>query len=482
MKLWQQTLAFITGLSMLFPLVACGSGNDSSSSDSSSYSSSEESSSSEYLTEQKQQIAQQVITSITQEISQAKTVSLSAEGSLQIHSKIWEEQDRDEIKQGDFSSNASFEINAVLSQTNNGSYNAKVEGSCRWSTSLRQETFLDVGSMYLINGYVFISQEDNVYTKSPLLPEYTVDSIEETVLAIEEALGLVLKDVQLPSIDTSALLSSVVDLATETFSFDSHSLTLEYDFVPAIDAVKDFVGEFNPKHSIERALNNILAHIDETLTVDSILDEIENLAKVNAQTALNEIDAWLTEEYETTLQGVWDTVTASQKFIDLFTYTADESGMDAEDITDWLNNLQSFKLADLLSQIDGFESMTLYDLLIGSMFQDVSDAPTVEEIRGLLQEYLDMKLEQVIPAQAFDIVKNFNANALSNTTKLSFDSSYTITEFFNGLVFDLSATLPSGYDGLSDWVSASASLSQTYSLSSLAVPISLPNGITIINP
>ena len=474
MKIWKKTLALILGLTTFASLTACGEGEDFSSSDS-SYSSEDSS----YSPELKNQIAEQVINSIVQQVSQAKTISLSASGTYKLNTETWEEQTRNNITKETFSAEVVGEIDAVLSQTFNGSYNAKIEVSYLWKTDETQEFRTNIASMYLINGYLFTSLDEVHFEKDPLLSKDSIDTIEEVTLIVEEALGMVLEDVQLPSIDTDALFSALVGLATETFSFSATSLTLEYDFAPAIQAVQSFVAKINPKQTLGHLLNDILGMIDESLTVESILDVVESLANVNARTALTEIDAWLTKNYQTTLQGVWDTVTDSQKFVELFTYIAEESGMLPANIIEYIENIQAWELETLLSYVEDFEVMTLYDLFVEAISQYGSEMPTFNDFRTILEDYLDTRLEYFIPPALLDTISGASVDTLTNATTLTFDSSYTLTEFSNDLVCDFSANLPSEYEGLTDTYKVYADLQQAYTLSSVAFPIALPNGAII---
>lgn len=497
MKFLKKSIAFILGFTMLCPLVACGGGYyNSSSSDSSTSSdgstssddstSSDSSTSSEdssYTPEVKEQITEQVLQSITQQVSEAKTITLSASATLNTQSEIWEEQDsRGGVKQEEYSTNHSIELTAILSRTSKDAYNAKVQATYKRAWGGQSNFITDTAEIYLIDGYVFLSQDGTSFEKSPLLPDYTIDTIEEVVLVVEEALNIVVEDVQLPTVNTDVLFSALTDLATETFSFNATSMSLGYDFAPAITAMKDYLCDINPKQTIEQTLNNTLGLIHEALTVEAILDEVQSLANVNARTALTEIDAWLTEEYQTTLQRIWDTVTASQKFIDLFTYFATQKGAPSNEITEYLTRVQNFDIETTLSHVEGFENMTLYDVLVSAIYAPSAECATVEEVRDLVDSYLDTRLEDILPPVVFEAVEGIDVKELRAETSVGFDSSYTLTNFSNEFVCDGSITLPSMYDGLKDWVSLSASLKQTYTLSSIAFPIALPKGATIKNP
>lgn len=500
MKLLKKSIALILGLTMVYPLVACGGGdNNSSSSDSSSItsdssvssdgsdssdSSDDSSTSSEdpsYTPEIKEQITAQVIQSITQQVSEAKTLSVSAKMTTKGSSKYWTEYQTGSYRQDTYSESVTIEVDAILSKTDSGSYNAKIELSSTMTqtelgaTATENQTF----SSYIIDGFGYTELEDNIFYKEPLFPDSTIDTLEEISLAVEEVLNTLLEGIELPTIDPNELVSEVTKFASETLSFDANSMSLTYDFAPAVNAVFDYIGNLDPKQTIEQTLNNTLALIDETLTVDAILDQVQNLASLNVQDTLDSLDAWLTEEYQTTLQGVWDSVTDSQDFIDLFIYFATQDGTTSIEANEYLTNVQNFDIATYLSYIEGFENMSIYDVIVSSMYASTEETPTIEDVRSLVDSYLSMKLEDIVPVTYLEQFKGIDVKELSAKAGIGFDSSYTLTEVSSKFVFDASMTYPSEYANKTDSSSQYQSIEATASLSSVAFPIALPDGAII---
>lgn len=470
MKIWKKTLALILGLTTFTSLTACGGDIDSSSSDDSSDVS--------YTSEEKTEISEQLMQSIAQQMLQAKTVTLTTTATFRPEATVWEE-DGNKWSQNQLVNSSSANITLILSQTTNGTYNVKLTGTL--ASTYDGETETATVNAYLINGYVFTEdfETPNNYYSSPLIPEESMDSIEDVSLILQNAMEMVLEDVDLPTIDWKSLMDSITGFATETFSFTADSIKLEHDFAPAIQEMQSFIGEINPKQTIKAFLDANLAKIDASLSVDAILNEVESLANINARTALNQLDAWLTENYQTTLQGAWNSITASDKFVELFTYISSFTEMLPSEVSEMLTAMQKFDINAYLTSIDGFDTMTLYDVALAMMNPYEEEYPSVSELREMLSQYLQMKVEDFIPVEFFDIVEDIQVNTLSNAIEFGFDSSYSLTEFSNRFTADVSATVPSYREGLTDTYKVYADLQQAYTLSSVAFPIALPNGAII---
>lgn len=519
MKLWQRTLALIMGISMAFPLSACGDGTQGSSSSSETSSatssedviSSEDATSSEEATSQEpgtsseeatsqepgtsseeatstnKEIANLLVSSLKDQIQQAKTISISASGEQKIVYSLW--LDEEDTEPTTFYDESKTTVNATLSVTET-SVNAKVLLNVQ-SRESETDAFDQTNiAFYFIDGIAYSNANaptENTYYKY----EYTInpevmETVESTTLMLEEICAFISEnvDIQLPTIrfNDTLLVKAISSLVAESFTFDQSSVSLSYDYKPVWDTLQTYASEIDLENTtVREQLDKILTAIDENLNTALLVNELESLANVNAQEALNSIDSWLTENYETTLQGIFDAITDSQTFTTLFGYIAPSYGMNDIQADEMLANIQAWDLATYLSQIDGFSEMSLYDVVMSACSYYNSEMPTLEDIKTMVNSTLDMPLANVSPvfvSNALATINQSTVSAFNETLRVGFDSEYTVNDFSFEQNVNAVMNVPA-YTDKTDTYSIVYKTEESFNLSPLSIPVALPDNAII---
>lgn len=193
------------------------------------------------------------------------------------------------------------------------------------------ETHVESATSYIIDGVTYEYDEDcGGYIYNPY--ENTYNTFMETLNAI----GASIKTEEIDQF--KAMLGEAL---TEVYDVTEGNISFAYDAKDDINALFDYVAAIDPEtKTIESILNDALALIDEELTVAAILAEIEKLDSVTLGEAVTAIDAYLTENADTTLQGLKDEFFTDEKVIAL---------LQAQDMpADALKTAQDAVLADLI--------------------------------------------------------------------------------------------------------------------------------------
>jgi len=205
----------------------------------------------------------------------------------------------------------------------------RTENSAIGSAEITTDT--DTYTMYLIDGVVY--EYDDWYGGAYLYNPYdnTFDSLPD--------LSAIVDSFKTEEIEQfKAMLGEAL---TEVYNVTEGNISFAYDGKDDMNALIDYVAAIDPDtKTIESVLNDVLALIDEELTVAAILAEIEKLDTVTVGDAVAAIDAYLTENADTTLQGLKDEVLADERVVALL----QEQGLTADEI----QAAQDAVLADLL--------------------------------------------------------------------------------------------------------------------------------------
>ncbi|MBQ8174466.1 MAG: hypothetical protein IJ009_03595 [Clostridia bacterium] len=224
-------------------------------------------------------------------------------------------------------------------------------------------TELDAVTQYKIGSvvYMYDAQEDTYWSyDTSTSQDGTAVDVTLQLERLEAALVGLLNDYAMSEEELEEVGSALVT----AFSIVNGKGSLSVDLKPHFDSLKAYIMELDPETKTVRSLfNDILALADPSLTVEQIVDTIEDVGAMNVAEALSAIDIYLTDEYGKTLQGLYDELLANENakvLIASLVLVADATPEEQAQFDAWYGSLQAQKIADLIPE--EMKAMTVYDL------------------------------------------------------------------------------------------------------------------------
>lgn len=198
---------------------------------------------------------------------------------------------------------------------------------------------------YIIDGIAYDYEEGlQAWTYNPYETQETIDFNQLSDMITTE--------------ETAQLKALFAEALETVYEIDSKSISLGVDWKDQANAFIDYAAALDiDTKTVEGILNDALALIDEELTVASILAEIASIDDKTVDDALIAIDEFLTEQADTTLQGLKDNLLADERVIALLEA---EGGLTDEDI----QAMQAMKLDEALAEY----KEVLLDELVYNLF------------------------------------------------------------------------------------------------------------------
>ncbi len=382
-----------------------------------------------------------------------------------------------------------YEIKIEATRTADGGINAKI--------SLSQKSKDTKGGSYgAAHGYDVYLIDGVVYTYDNDLEAYIAEELPMDVEQIEAALGELLAGVALTDEEKNVLYTNLGESIISTFKIADGKGSFYFDAKPVADKFIQYVKDFDIQNKTVRGLvDDVLGLIDEELTAAAILTELERIGALTVTAALAELDAWLTENYGTTLQGIYDTVVNDKNFEQIFSNAIALSAPEdvtpaqiAAEVERLLAALRAFKISDYLTQA-GIGNMTVYDfglaLFIEMSGAPTEGAPTIDDFFDRINAYLDTKLIELGEDMEYQLtmIKStfsmYTVNALNAKIDLGFEGLFKLASVDVAAVADISAssTVNGNSFTSSAVINATAKL---HSLSKDAITIALPAGAEVL--
>ena len=254
-------------------------------------------------------------------------------------------------------------------------------------------------------------------------------------------------------------------------------------FVIAFDAkalVNDTVAMLVEDPTLEEIADYALAMLDEDLTTEKILDDVAALGEKTVLEVYDEIDAWLTENYETTVQGVVELVTKDEDVIAVL----EEMGAPEETI-DMIESLDvKAELTAALEEAE-LEEATINEIIaMMSQMNGGQAVPMASEeapkftleamVEQLKTEMLSKKLSETMDeedwAVAEEILGKIEVNALSASfgAKYGNDNKVNYIEVAMDVDFDFAMESWNDEEEKSEFVDASLAESFTIKVSNIS--------------
>ena len=486
MKFWKKSLIAATCLTLAFGAVACGgNGGNSSLSSSSSSSSSGNQLTPEQIAQQQQAAKLSYVEAISQTLENAKSFKIDLDMDIEATQtpatpasgatatpKIVASIDGDmqftEKTVGEATS-YEFMFSYSASYSEQGETGEPVEQSIS-------------GAVYLVNDYIYEvlgSGETTVYQK-------TTESVTDIITyMMGEELSKEIVDAyvgQLSALigETGLTEAFVKTEIAKTANIKDGILVVGFDAKDALNDMFAYLGE-DPK--ISKVLNDVLAEIDEDLTVASICDVLETSGSKTVGQLVAGVDAWLTEEYETTLQGIYDKLLANAEVVKTIKMV---TGCDDAAIAQYKQLQISTLWADYSEiTVDQLLAMATYD--DNGTPEDTSDdtpAMTIAQVVAMVEPMLE---QNIGAGGAAFCAKNTTVNAFNASIGGKYGANNTIESIVYEFNVDIDTIIATGEDngqGGATFVKAAdisvdASAScKIYELSGNEATITLPSGVT----
>ena len=253
-----------------------------------------------------------------------------------------------------------------------------------YSTSEDEETF------YLIDGIWYSQVQDNYY--------------EANSLATPELEGLLnqIQNIQLLSAEDKEKVTQALSKEFVTvFNIRDNKGSVGIDLKPKYDEVKSYFASLDLKtQTIGMLLDDVLVQLHPNLNTENILNKVVSVGNLTLIEAYDEIDAWLTEEYQTNFQAIYEMVAKNPDVINAIRYFVIENNELDEDDEDEMAELDeaialfsNFNLREFLSESD-IKDETVYTLISGMEFIDFDFPATPEEFANQLRSILSLTLAE----------------------------------------------------------------------------------------
>lgn len=343
----------------------------------------------------------------------------------------------------------------------------------------------DTETVYIIDGSGYSYDEDlGAYVES-MMPTEAALAGSGVPTAISEMLSELLAELEISDADVEAIKAELGAAITAIFEIVDKKGDFNINFKTYLDELFAYVDEIDVEtKTLESLIDDALHLVDEELSVENILNKVKSFASLTVAEALAELDAWLTENYETTLQGIYDTVVADERVELLVRFYLQAMGSESgEPVTDadvkaFLDELKAVKVDEFIAAYVDTDTV-LYDLvmsLISSMGgaegapsqpgnnpnvpmsdelegTDEPDYPPINTLFGAIADFLDLTLaefEAEIGNPIFTTIKEsisgITINTLMTESTINFTDGFALDELSFGTKADIVAEFPYALD------------------------------------
>ena len=425
-------------------------------------------------------------------------------------------------------------VTVTVSKSDSG-VNAKLDVAAKTRNDVSEDfdVFDEFTAVYLVDGVIYAYDQDfDAYVQQEI-PMPDAEELDEITAVLEQLMA----GITLPGEDEiNAAIEEIKGFIGGLFIsiFDINEGAgggFVIDAKPTIDAIKEFVASLDDTTTVEMLINDLLRFAEIDITVADLCDEIKSLMALTVNEALAEIDAFLTEEADTTLQGLYDSIVNDPSVVQLSKNMLELQGMPVDEIEEIITMIQSMNIADMieaygigeLSLIDLFlvssgnnsetpthydsngdgycddckEPVDLYEMMSAN---DAIETPVVsiekdQLIESLFEDvyaFLNLTLADVdkmiadetgiyVLAMIKEIVGDLVVNDMKSSVNINFSSGYNVSEIVMEEIEDFVVKIPSEVEGKKDVTSARMSLKvKLHSISANEIEIALPADAVIL--
>ncbi len=378
-------------------------------------------------------VAKALADAVKAQIASAKSMKVSFDFDL-----LMFEEGVAEHKKG-----ATLNATILLSRTDKG-FNAKVDVLTKETQGTESTELVNGTILYFVDGILYTRDDENDdFDVSDLTILFEESSENDTaeVAMVKSMLNTMKQMLDGVSLSEEELTALGKDFLT-TFKVANNKGSFTIDVKPVFDSFKTYITAIDLEtKTMESLINDALALVDKELTVDVIFGKLTEIGKMSVTEAWTAFDAWLTENYQTTLQGIYDTVIANEQVKALIGTMIYVDGEEFDFDAWYEETLVGLKLADLPELYFGeaaeeIMATPIYDLIMSLIPSEDPEAeyPGIETFFAVIkEEFLALTLaewEVMLDAPIFTAVQRMldaiTVNALNAKAEVTFKDIFSI--------------------------------------------------------
>lgn len=281
--------------------------------------------------------------------------------------------------------------------------------------------------------------------------------------------------------DKQKLYAKLGEFINTSFSVKDYKGTVSIDGAPHF---KNFLKYFENLDHKTKTLSSILDDglklIDSELNTQKLLAKVKEVASLTVNQALAKIDSWLTTNYQTTLQGIYDKVVSNETLVSMI---LDSMGVPTESREEVKARMKATKITDSVAQVG---EVTLYNLLMGEIGSE--EYPTIDELFAQIESMLALTVEQLEQSGDLppfftllgELSKSLTVNRLDAKMDINFTDIFRIDSIDGEINVDMETAEPSEVTGETDKTSVKFNVSTKISeISNETKAISIPSDETV---
>ncbi len=437
MKFWKKTLAMLMACGFVFSAAACMP-NENSSESSSGGGSNNPPTEEEILEEKKTYLGE-----IGDALASAKAFSVAFEGevkedapSLFVDVTVQGNATMSE-KTITVDEKAMVIYDLVLSVDVAGTLKVEQDGTEGFSAAEIQQLDMSV-NLSVKNGYIYMGQkgegDEVVWAKYPVpyyelnqqeMPPVEADSAYQG--AIEEIAGLMVE-----AVASNELVTDIVETLTtavaKSASIKDGMFVIKMDAAPVIT---EFFTLLKNDPTLQQVADFALAKVDSELNCNAILTKAASYQDKTILEVYDAIDAWLTEEYDTTIQGIVEKVTKDENIIEVFEKINAQVTQGDKFPIDEFKNFNVKETLTAMLEAYNMKEVTVNDLITMMMstpggsvspLEETEQATAMDQLIAMAQTYLGAKLSDMV-GEYWTMVEDALACVEVNELSVSFGAT-----------------------------------------------------------
>lgn len=381
------------------------------------------------------------------------------------------------------------DITITVAKNDSGLFDAKIDATLseRYNKTAEYDVMPEQTILWFVDGVVYVYDED--------LDAYMVTEVvtEEIKTQIEGVIAVLTKDITITDDEKNAVLKELGFAVVSTFDIKDNKGSISVDYKAAYDKLAAYIKALDLENdTVRKVLDDALKLVDDELTSAKLVAELERVSNLTVNEALAEIDKYLTDNYDTTLQGIYDTIVNDARILTLLNNIDTMMG-DSEELVpnEIIAQLKAIKIADLVEEA-GVADIKIIDVIM-SFFSDGEEgvqpmaAAKEPTIFDQINAMLDMKLGEVETMMEMPIItmaKTYldciKVNEYNSKIDLNFEGTFVLKSIEGSMNVDFAVNMPSqDVQGKTDKIATDMSMTvKVYDISNTAVEITAPDNET----
>ena len=232
---------------------------------------------------------------------------------------------------------------------------------------------------------------------------------------------------QLENLETNNITEILGQFIDYFFNIKDNKLVISYDYIEALNSITEYINAIDINNTnFKLLINDLLSLLDKELTIDTILDDIEIVADMTVEQLYNEINNWLSTNYETSIEGIHADICENQfimKYIEEIIYS-----MNQESAESFMEEFNNFVLLDYIKECFNVKIVDF----ISPMFDENPEddvVPTIEQIRQYIDQILEAPLNDDMKNSFEEIkngINNIDLKKCDNSTEFKFNNVFKL--------------------------------------------------------